>query len=27
VYSQHDVIGDPESCITQGVNLPNMVGP
>ena len=27
VYSQHDVIGDPESCITQGVSLPNMVGP
>jgi hypothetical protein len=27
VYSQHDVIGDPASCITQGVSLPNMVGP
>ena len=27
VYSQHDVVGDPESCITQGVSLPNMVGP
>jgi hypothetical protein len=27
VYSQHDVIGDPESCIPQGVSLPNMVGP
>ena len=27
VYSQHDVIGDPESCITQGVSLPNVVGP
>ena len=25
VYSQHDVIGDPESCIPQGVTLPNMV--
>jgi len=24
VYSQHDVVGDPESCITQGVSLPNM---
>jgi hypothetical protein len=27
MYSQHDVIGDPESCIMQGVNLPNAVGP
>jgi hypothetical protein len=27
VYSQHDVVGDPESCITQGVSLPNTVGP
>lgn len=27
VYSQHDVVGDPEACITQGVNLPNEVGP
>jgi hypothetical protein len=27
VYGQHDVVGDPESCITQGVNLPNAVGP
>src|SRR5437016_5065093 len=22
VYSQHDIVGDPESCIKQGVTLP-----
>jgi hypothetical protein len=22
IFSQHDVVGDPESCITQGASLP-----
>jgi hypothetical protein len=26
VYSQHDMVGDPESCIKQGVTLPGTTG-
>ena len=26
VYSQHDIVGDPESCINQGVTLPASSG-
>jgi hypothetical protein len=26
VYSQHDIVGDPESCIKQGVTLPGSAG-
>lgn len=26
VYSQHDIVGDPESCIEQGVTLPGSRG-
>jgi hypothetical protein len=26
VYSQHDIVGDPESCIKQGVTLPQSSG-
>lgn len=26
VYSQHDLVGDPESCIMQGVTLPGSTG-
>jgi hypothetical protein len=26
VYSQHDLVGDPESCIMQGVTLPGSGG-
>jgi hypothetical protein len=26
IFSQHDVVGDPESCIMQGVTLPGGIG-
>jgi hypothetical protein len=26
IFSQHDVVGDPESCIMQGVTLPGGTG-
>jgi hypothetical protein len=26
IYSQHDLVGDPESCIMQGVTLPGSTG-
>src|SRR2546421_13091592 len=26
IYSQHDLVGDPESCIMQGVTLPGSRG-